>query len=67
MARYCAKHIVAGLSSEEAPDFTMMVEGLTDEEVEDVLASLEDFRAGRYEVLGPGLTDEEFLMAVHGW
>ena len=41
--------------------------GLTDEEVEDVLASLEDLRAGRYEVLGPGLTDEEFLMAVHGW
>ena len=52
MARHCAKH--------------MMVEG-TDEEMEDVLASLEDLRAGRYEVLGPGLTDKEFLMAVHGW
>ena len=42
-------------------------EELGGEEIKDLLTSMEDLRTGRYEVLGPGLTDEEFLMAVHGW
>ncbi len=40
-------------------------EELSMEELSDLLTSLEDLRAGRYDVLPSELSDEEFLRAVH--
>lgn len=40
---------------------------LTQEEFKDLLSSLEDLDAGRYEVLSSDLSNEEFLQAVRKW
>lgn len=42
-------------------------EELSEEEFSDLMTSLEDLRAGRYDFLGSELTDGEFLRAVHKW
>ena len=34
-------------------------------EISDLLASLEDLRAGQYNVLPSNLSDKEFIRAVH--
>ena len=39
-------------------------EELSEEEIKDLLTSMEDLRAGHYDVLSSELSDDEFLQAV---